>query len=659
MPATDQTPDGERPPVSGPSAPTEPRDPLIGLLVDGRYRIRSRLARGGMATVYVAQDERLDRPVALKVMHPHLAESQGFVARFRREARSAARIVHPGVVSVFDQGVVHGQGFLVMELVDGPNLRMLLQDQGAFTVDRALRDAEQVLDALRAAHRVGVVHRDVKPENVLVPPDGPVRVTDFGLARAASEVSLSTTGSMLGTVAYMAPEIATTGRTDPRTDIYSVGIMLDEMLIGHVPWAGENAIQMAYSHVNQDIPLPSVEQAWLPREIDDLVACLASRDPDNRPGDAGQAIDLIARTRAALPPEILTRRAEIASPHLETGTQTQRLSATGTTSALPAPLTATSQAVVHASGISSPPTSSTRRSRHSRARTLVAALVVLLVVGGAGGWWWWSQYGPGSYVDLPQTAGRSAAAVESDLTALGLDFSVTQAFDDDAAIGTVISSEPDGGGPVHSDTEVRLVVSKGVDMRNVPDLAGKTEDQARTALIDAGLAVGDITRDWSETVPPGVIISQSAEPGTSVRHDTPVALLVSRGREPISAPDVTGRSADDAQTMVEDLKLAARPNEAFSSDVPPGVVISQDIPAGTTLHRGDTLSYTVSKGPEMIPVPPVRGKQVEEAIQILEEAGFSVSVDKVWGGYFNTVRATDPEEGTPTPAGSTVTITVV
>ncbi|MEE0238312.1 MAG: protein kinase, partial [Pauljensenia sp.] len=205
-------------------------DPLIGLLVDERYRVTRRLARGGMATVYVAQDERLDRPVALKVMHPHLADSDAFVERFRREARSAARIVHPGVVSVFDQGVVTGQGFLVMELIDGTNLRQLLRAQGAFTIPQALRYTTDTLEALRAAHRVGVIHRDIKPENILVPSDGPAKVTDFGLARAASEVSMSSTGNMLGTVAYIAPEIATTAEADARSDIYSVGIMLYEML---------------------------------------------------------------------------------------------------------------------------------------------------------------------------------------------------------------------------------------------------------------------------------------------------------------------------------------------------------------------------------------------------------------------------------------------
>ena len=210
-------------------------DPLIGRLIDQRYRVTRRLARGGMATVYVAQDERLERPVALKVMHPHLAESDDFVERFHREARAAARIVHPGVVSVFDQGVVSGQGFLVMELIDGTNLRALLNAQGAFTIPQALRYTTDILEALRAAHRMGVIHRDIKPENILVPTDGPAKVADFGLARAVSEGSTSATGNMLGTVAYIAPEIVLTTEANARSDLYSVGIMLYEMLTGAVP----------------------------------------------------------------------------------------------------------------------------------------------------------------------------------------------------------------------------------------------------------------------------------------------------------------------------------------------------------------------------------------------------------------------------------------
>ena len=328
-----------------------PADPLIGLLVDDRYRIQARLARGGMATVYVAHDERLDRPVALKVMHPHLAESADFVARFRREARASARIVSPGVVSVFDQGVIHGQGFLVMELIDGTNLRALLQAQGAFTVSQSLQYTQDILEALRAAHRVGVIHRDIKPENVLVPSEGPVRVTDFGLARAASEVSMSTTGSMLGTVAYMAPEIATSGVCDARTDIYAVGIMLYEMLTGEVPWQGETAMQMAYHHVNDSVPLPSEFEPWIPRELDDLVAALAAKDPEDRPLDAQEALDLLLRARASIPAEIAGKRAEIEAGEEDGEHKTAALGLVELTAPLPAQkLPATSQAIVHVSG---------------------------------------------------------------------------------------------------------------------------------------------------------------------------------------------------------------------------------------------------------------------------------------------------------------------
>lgn len=352
---------------------------MIGLVVDSRYRIERRLARGGMATVYVAHDERLERPVALKLMHPHLAESADFVQRFRREARSAARILHPGVVSVFDQGVVHGQGFLVMELVDGPNLRTLLRRQGAFTLEQSLRYTRDVLDALRAAHRVGVVHRDIKPENVLVPADPPVRVTDFGLARAASEVSMSTTGTMLGTIAYIAPEVASSGGIDARTDLYAVGIMAYEMLTGHVPWEGENALQIAQHHVNDSIPLPSESEPWIPREVDDLIASLAARNPDERPQDADHALDLVARVIAAIPADVGAMRAEV-EPQ-ESGTQTVAWSSRGATTALPARIPATSETIVHASGHVPAPMEHPSKTK-SRVGKILALIALLLIAGG-------------------------------------------------------------------------------------------------------------------------------------------------------------------------------------------------------------------------------------------------------------------------------------
>lgn len=637
-------------------------DPLIGLLVDERYRVTRRLARGGMATVYVAQDERLDRPVALKVMHPHLADSDAFVERFRREARSAARIVHPGVVSVFDQGVVTGQGFLVMELIDGTNLRQLLRAQGAFTIPQALRYTTDTLEALRAAHRVGVIHRDIKPENILVPSDGPAKVTDFGLARAASEVSMSSTGNMLGTVAYIAPEIATTAEADARSDIYSVGIMLYEMLTGAVPWAGESPLQIASHHVSDDVPSPSAAQPWIPREIDDLVAALTAREPANRPADASDAIDLVARVAAAIPSNLANRRAEIAPGERHRASETSALNteimSAQFTRPLPAPASS-SVALVHTSGATQAAQAALPPKKSARAAAWIALVVLLLVVAGLGGRWWWTEYGPGSYLTMPETTGRTLTDVQADLDALGLRTQVEEEFSDDVDTGSVTRSDPEGGSSVHKRAEVQLYVSKGVDMKTVPEVTGKSQDEAQRSLTDAGLAVGAVTDAYSEDVPQGQVISQSVAAGTSLAHDSAVDIVLSKGREPLTVPTLSGLSASAAKSAIEDLGLVAAPTEAYSDTVAEGQVISQQTREGSTLHRGDSVAYTVSKGPEKVAIPDVVGLQREEARSLLEGAGFTVKEEAILGGFFGTVRSSDPAAGTMTKKGSTVTITIV
>ena len=637
-------------------------DPLIGLLVDERYRVTRRLARGGMATVYVAQDERLDRPVALKVMHPHLADSDAFVERFRREARSAARIVHPGVVSVFDQGVVTGQGFLVMELIDGTNLRQLLRAQGAFTIPQALRYTTDTLEALRAAHRVGVIHRDIKPENILVPSDGPAKVTDFGLARAASEVSMSSTGNMLGTVAYIAPEIATTAEADARSDIYSVGIMLYEMLTGAVPWAGESPLQIASHHVSDDVPSPSAAQPWIPREIDDLVAALTAREPANRPADASDAIDLVARAAAAIPSNLANRRAEVAPGERHRASETSALNteimSAQFTRPLPAPASS-SVALVHTSGATQAAQAASPPKKSARAAAWIALVALLLIVAGLGGRWWWTEYGPGSYLTMPETTGRTLTDVQADLDALGLHTQVEEEFSDDIDTGSVTRSDPEGGSSVHKRSEVQLYVSKGVDMKTVPEVTGKSQDEAQRSLTDAGLAVGAVTDAYSEDVPQGQVISQSVAAGTSLAHDSAVDIVLSKGREPLTVPTLSGLSASAAKSAIEDLGLVAAPTEAYSDTVAEGQVISQQTREGSTLHRGDSVAYTVSKGPEKVAIPDVVGLQREEARSLLEGAGFTVREEAILGGFFGTVRSSDPAAGTMTKKGSTVTITIV
>ncbi|MGO3796852.1 MAG: PASTA domain-containing protein, partial [Pauljensenia sp.] len=363
------------------------------------------------------------------------------------------------------------------------------------------------------------------------------------------------------------------------------------------------------------------------------------------------------------PAEIAHRRAAVL-PAVDspTSTMTAAIAAGTATSPLPGRLpgplstTPTSQVVVHASG--SVP-AARKKGGHARGRTLVALLLVLLLAGGGGGWWWWSQYGPGSYIDMPVVAGRNASAATSDLQSVGLASTTTEEFSDTVAVGVVIDSDPPGGQSVHKDVEVALVVSKGVDMRTVPDVVGDAEADARTALTDAGLAVGDVSQEYSEDVHEGLVISQSEEADTRLPHDTRVDLVVSLGREPIPVPDLSGKSSGDAAKALTDLGLVSTSSEAFSDTVAAGTVISQSTAAGSTLHRGDPVVYVVSKGPEMVQVPDVIGKQLEEAQRLLEEQGFQVSVERILGGYFGTVRQTDPPGGESIPKGSTVTITVI
>ena len=625
-------------------------DPLIGRLIDQRYRVTRRLARGGMATVYVAQDERLERPVALKVMHPYLAESDAFVERFHREARAAARIVHPGVVSVFDQGVVSGQGFLVMELIDGTNLRALLNAQGAFTIPQALRYTTDILEALRAAHRMGVIHRDIKPENILVPTDGPAKVADFGLARAVSKGSTSATGNMLGTAAYIAPEIAQTAKADARSDLYSVGIMLYEMLTGAVPWADESPLQIVHHHVS----------------------ALTARDPANRCTDASDALDLVARAAASIPSDIANRRAEVAREDSRSGSGTTALNTevmpTHLTQAMPAPAVTTATALpaattvttVHTATSTETPSAGELPAKMSTRAILLAVIAFLLIVAASfGGSWWWTEYGPGSYLTMPTTTGRDLADVQADLGAIGLASSVEEEFSDDVQSGIVTHSDPDGGSSVHKSTNVHLYVSKGIDMKDVPNVVGKGQDEASRTLTDAGLALGAVTDAYSEDVPPGQVISQSVAAGTSLAHDSTVDVVLSKGREPRTVPTLTGKGASAAKSSIEALGLVASPTEAYSDTVPEGQVISQQTREGSTVYRGDSVSYTVSKGPEMVTVPDVVGLQRQEARNKLEGAGFTVQEDLILGGFFNTVRSSDPAGGSKVKKGSTVTISVV
>ena len=630
-------------------------DPLAGLLIDGRYRVLACMARGGMASVYIAEDERLGRRVALKVMHPHLAESERFTARFRQEARSAAKISNPGIVPVYDQGAFHGQGYLVMELVDGPDLRAHVASRDSLTAGDALRFAEEILRALAAAHQAGVIHRDLKPENVLVASDGTLKITDFGLARAASEVSLSSTGSIMGTVAYLAPEVALRGDADGRTDVYAVGIMLFEMLTGTVPGgSATNPVQLAMSRVNEDVPPPSSVEPWIPSEVDDLVAALCARNPDDRPLTANDAAALVGRVRENLPEEVLDHALPVAGQRSPQGPgdTTVTLRSHGQTTTLPV-----QNRIVHTSGSTVAPQDKQLSGRR-RGPLVVISILLLVAAAALGFWWWWQQYGPGSYVDLPDLSGRTVAEAEETLTDLGLASTLTYEHSDDIDAGIVLRTDPPAGEPVHKNNEVGLIVSSGVLMLVVPDVHEMTLEEAQAELQTAGFEVGGTTENWSETVPEGQVISTNPTAGSSVEHWVKVDLSVSKGREPIEIPDVLGLSVDEATEALAGLGLEVDQVDGYSDDYDIGTVAAVAPPAGETVFKGDAVTITKSLGSEYVTVPSVRGLQRTEAISKLEAAGLEVEVVTL-ADFFDTVGSQSEAAGSSVRRGTVVTITVV
>jgi serine/threonine-protein kinase len=665
-------------------------DPLVGQLVDGRYEVVSRIARGGMATVYLAVDRRLDRDVALKVMHPHLAEGgagSDFIARFRREARAAARLTHPGLVGVYDQGLDGDTSYLTMEYVDGVNLRRHLAERGSLTVGESLDVGEHVLDALAAAHRAGLVHRDVKPENVLMATDGRIKVADFGLARAVTEVTSTTTGTVFGTVAYLAPELVVRGASDARTDVYAAGVLLYEMLTGAQPFTGETPIQIAFQHVNSDVPPPSDTASWLPVEVDELVGALAAREPDDRPADASAALALLRRTRAALDPATLGRRVDVPPavtlPQATDGddstpgtagsgaTAVDRASAddedpapAGATTRIEAPGRTVALPIGMVTAGGSTPAGTPGRSRRWRRWALLGVLLLALV--GAGTWWYFAE-GPGAYTTVPAVTSLTQDEAVALLDDAGLGADPVQAFDDTAPVGTVFAADPGDGERVRKDGTVRLSVSRGPDLVDLPaGLLHAQQAVAEEALLAADLEVDYVEGDfWDDAVGLGGVLAVTDEDqapladGAKVKRGSTVVLTISDGPEPVTIVSVAGASVAEATAQLESLGLVVSVQEAFSDTVPAGDVISQDPAGGTEGHRRDTVTLQVSKGPETVPMPNLTGKQYDEAATILDGLGLKAERRNVLGGLFGTVRDQSVPAEQAVPKGTTITLTVV
>jgi beta-lactam-binding protein with PASTA domain/serine/threonine protein kinase len=666
-------------------------DPLVGRILDGRYRVGPRIARGGMATVYQATDLRLDRTVAVKIMHAGLGDDPEFVARFEREARSAARLSHHNVVAVFDQGDDHGTLFLVMEYVPGLTLRDLIRKEAPMEPGKALGVLEPMLAALAAAHTAGMIHRDVKPENVLLSDDGRIKVADFGLARAvnAETQHTATGGVLIGTVSYLSPELVVDGKADARSDVYATGVLLYEMLTGHKPHQADSPIQVAYKHVHEDVPAPSRRVPGLPAYVDALVARATARDKDLRPSDARVLLHQVRRVRQALDHGVVDDPELTAdlmpgpgNPDLDSvptgelfiprdpSRQAQRsedvydvdLEMTTPVAATPVVPPARSAVGPPHRPVSPPPVvtepgrprPAPRRSRRGPVLLISVLLIALLV--GLGGWY----LGIARYTHTPAVINLSAAAAKAKVEKAGLSFKLGDpAYSETVAKGSVMRTDPDAGARIAKDGTVTAVVSLGPERHAVPDARGKTLDEAQSLLDAASLSFGQEGERFNEKVAKGKVITTDPAPGTELRRDAAVNVIVSKGPRPIDIPDWTGRNGDKAVAALTRLGFDVQRDDQYSDTVPLGRVISQSPNSGTGF-KNDKISLVVSKGPALVQIPTVNGKKVDDAKKELEELGFHVEVVQnplyVGAGY---VVGSNPSEGSMAPRGSTVTLSIV
>ncbi|MGM1030189.1 MAG: Stk1 family PASTA domain-containing Ser/Thr kinase [Actinomycetota bacterium] len=598
--------------------PVDPRDPVIGRTIDRRYAVGERIARGGMASVYEGLDLRLDRKVAVKVMHPHLGDDEHFRERFIQEAKAAARLAHPNVVNTYDQGEEEGLAWLVMELVPSITLRDLLAERGRITSEQSLDVLEAILAGLAAAHRAGIVHRDLKPENILLAHDGRIKIGDFGLARAATQ-NTATGKALLGTIAYLSPELVTRGLADARSDIYAVGIMLFEMLTGQQPFTGDEPMQIAFQHANEQVPLPSSVAAGVPEALDALVHWATQPDPNLRPSDAAEMLAELHAVR-----ERGLDRPTTVMPFV---TEDDRST---TVIDRPRPqrrrqLVAEPD-IVQDGGDGAATTALARRVTVRRRRGLLWLAIVVLGALLAAGIGWWFNLGPGGSATVPQVAGETQEAAAALLAEEGIEVSGTVTEPDyDMPTGHALRTDPGAGAVLANGEPVQLVVSSGRRSLPPPAVAGMPVDEARAAIESAEFTVADGDPDAVfDGAAPGIVLAAFTPDGTDVsqleaiEERTPIALRVSLGPVPAEA----GQVAADAQAALEQAGLVVDFSaEEHSTEVEQGRLISLAIPSDGPLRRGATISGVVSLGPVMVDVPDVVGRSIPEAVQAIRDAG--------------------------------------
>jgi eukaryotic-like serine/threonine-protein kinase len=668
----------------------------IGQLLDGRYLVESQVARGGMATVYLARDVRLERTIALKIAHPELARDREFVDRFIGEARAVARLSSPNVVAVFDQGSTGDLNYIAMEYVPGPTLRELLVARGRLNPREALDIIERVLAGLAAAHDAGIIHRDVKPENVLLGNGTAVKVADFGLARAASGIRNTRSGLLIGTAAYLAPEQVISNAADQRTDVYAAGVMLFELLTGLQPHTGESPLAVAYKHVNSVVPAPSSVNPDLPPALDTLVALATSRDPELRPADARHYLHAIKEVRRGMPlPPVTRRDLPAASGISPPGVDGAATNGTGQ-GAGPAEIDRANGAAGpggSANGAGEiamrPAYGSTDAQYPSGNRTMVVPvdaepdfangyrrhrgdhpyleprlqrwlfsrrilIVLAILVAGALAWW----LAAGQYTTVPSVAGMAVATARGDLVNSGLKAVTGHGRNSDTVpLGQVILTSPAAGSKIGHGGTVELIPSLGPVLVTMPPVTGMSLRQAERAITTAGLKYSQPSYQTSASIPSGVVISTSPVAYQHWPNNKPVELVVSSG-QPL--PNFVDQQIGTAQGEAAAGGYSINPVADNTSTLPQGTVTSQSPAPGTPITSGEVVTLNVSSGQGSqggqgeVAIPDVIGMNVNQAESTLQAAGFSVQVSQ--GLFGQTVTSYSPTG--QASQGATITINV-
>ena len=644
-------------------------DPLIGRTIDQRYLIEDRIARGGMAAVYRGLDYRLERPVAVKIMHQHLAADEHFTQRFIQEARQAARLAHPNIVNVFDQGQDGDITFIVMEYLPGITLRELLRDFGQLTPHQTLDVFKAILQGLDAAHSAGIVHRDLKPENVLMADDGRIKIADFGLARAASH-NTQTGQALLGTVAYLSPELVTGSPADIRSDLYALGIMMFEMLTGRQPFTGDQAVTIAYQHANASVPLPSTLNPNVPAQLDALVEWCTKRSPDERPPHARALLEhirsieplLAKQSSAEVPTEAITiEHTKVMAPAVENTDDmpTEVLSREDE-------LFAGLEVPDYSDAPEPSPAPVATTVRRGPGPGLWAAFIVAAIAAIGVAIWLFLPRGP-AVVNVPDVRGLTLNQAQSELSDAGLAVAALtdEAFDEEIPVGLVVGTTPEAELEVVEGTDITIVVSIGIEPTELPALVGLSLSEATSRLGDARLELGEVRYEYSETADKDAVLEitdadgAAVAPATELEPGAIINLVVSAG----ALPEVTGLTVEESEALLSDAGLigVVGGDGQFSDTIAEGLVIDYVRPQGIMLRPGDTVTITVSRGPELIAIPDLVGDTIQDAVDTLKGLGLTVEVrseypESAWDEPFARVTSVEPAEGQQVPLGTLVII---